>query len=297
MKHPLSALLGPVAILLVACGPQSPPAADRSARPSAEAEGAGAFDAAVERLATRLEQSPDDPSLRRNYAATLMAAGRVDEALTQYESILEREPTDVDARYLQGRALIEAGRLDAARRSYEMVLEVAPDHAPARFALASLLQRQGDFEGALVGFRELLARDPDYERAHVGEAACLMRLERWTEARASIKAGLEAVPISTALAELGARLLAAAPAAEVRDGRQALGLAEKLVRLNSSFQRQEILAMALAELGRFEEAVEAQERALEGARTAGAAATRVARMESILSGYRRSEPSREPLVD
>ena len=51
--------------------------------------------------------------------------------------------------------------------------------------------------------------------------------------------------------------------------------------------------MALAELGRFAEAVRAQETAIELARAAGAAEA-ARRMEENLARYRRQEPCRTP---
>lgn len=255
------------------------------------------FTAAAESFAEALELSPEDRSLRRNYAASLLRAGRVDEALAQYDRLLDEEPTDVETLFQKGRAQTEAGDVEGAERSYERALEIAPDHLPSRYNLANLHRRQGNLEEALAGFRELIARDPNHERARIGEAVCLIGLERWSGARASIKAGLQVVPTSMTLAQLGVRVLAAAPVAEVRDGQQALGLAEKLLRLNGSFQHYEILAMALGELGRFDEAVAMQERALEGAHTSGASEDRIGRMEAALAGYRRGEPTRDPLVD
>lgn len=255
------------------------------------------FTSAVESFAAALELAPEDRSLRRNYAASLLQAGRIDAALEQYSRLLDEEPTDVETLFQQGRALTEAGDPEAAARSYRRALELAPDHLDSRFNLANLDRRQGDLESALAGFREVIARAAGHERARVGEAVCLIGLERWTEARAAIKASLEAVPTSTTLAQLGARLLAASPDPEVRDGEQALGLAEKLLRRSGSFQHYEVLAMALAELGRFDEAITMQERAVEGATQSGASADRLSRMESALAGYRRGEPTRDPLVD
>jgi hypothetical protein len=58
-------------------------------------------------------------------------------------------------------------------------------------------------------------------------------------------------------------VLAAAPDASVRDGARALDLARSLVERETTIDHVETLAMALAELGRFDDAIHWQERAIE----------------------------------
>jgi hypothetical protein len=69
-------------------------------------------------------------------------------------------------------------------------------------------------------------------------------------------------PTST---HLLARLLAAAPTPEVRDGQRAVELAEAAFAMAPSAGTAATVAMAYAETGRFDEAVRWQERAMDGA--------------------------------
>ena len=85
-----------------------------------------------------------------------------------------------------------------------------------------------------------------------------------------------------------ARLLACGPDPARRDGARALGLAEELFREEANLQHAETLAMALAEAGRFADAVGLQGQVLDAARNMGNAAL-AGQVESNLDRYRRGE--------
>jgi len=95
------------------------------------------------------------------------------------------------------------------------------------------------------------------------------------------------------LANLLARLLAAAPDPEIRDGERARALAERLVAAERDVLHVAALAKALAEVGRFNEAVRWQEDALAAARQAGRRDLEAA-LAADLARFRHREPSRTP---
>ena len=93
-----------------------------------------------------------------------------------------------------------------------------------------------------------------------------------------------------------ARLLAAAPDPRVRDGTEALALAQAVEATLKTTAVAETMAMALAELGRFAEAVEWQRAAMSGA-AAGGQAGASQRMAANLALYRLGRPCRTPWRD
>ena len=66
-----------------------------------------------------------------------------------------------------------------------------------------------------------------------------------------------------------ARLLATCPDHSVRDGERATRLAEQVMNRQLTLQHAETMAMALAEVGRFDEALALQNRVLDQARRGG----------------------------
>jgi hypothetical protein len=93
-----------------------------------------------------------------------------------------------------------------------------------------------------------------------------------------------------------ARLLAAAPDDRVRDGKAALSLVEQLVKIQRTPALGETMAMTLAELGRYQEAVSWQREAMAAAQQAGRS-DMMASMAENLKLYERRQPCRTPWRD
>ena len=89
-----------------------------------------------------------------------------------------------------------------------------------------------------------------------------------------------------------ARLLAAAPDDGVRDGRSALALMEPLLKQQNTIGSAETMAMALAEVGRIDEAAVWQREAIAAAK--GSQPDAVPRLEQNLTLYESGKPCRTP---
>jgi multidrug resistance efflux pump len=85
-----------------------------------------------------------------------------------------------------------------------------------------------------------------------------------------------------------ARLLAAAGDRSVRDGERAVELATQAVTARSSLENAETMAMAMAEAGRFENAVALQSRLVEEAEQRGEEPL-LQRLRAHLALYRRGQ--------
>jgi hypothetical protein len=115
---------------------------------------------------------------------------------------------------------------------------------------------------------------------------------RYATALAWLNQGRRAHPERLEFVELLVRVLAAAPDANVRDGRTAVDLGEGLVRQARTWRTLEALAMALAETGRWTDAVARQREALDMfQRTTGGTS---GAMSDVLRGFERHQPSRMP---
>ena len=105
--------------------------------------------------------------------------------------------------------------------------------------------------------------DPSASQARFGHAMALVRLRRFAEARAVLEEAVRAHPEQPGLAHALARILAVAPDDAVRDGPRALRSAS--LRSNETTPTLAIVetsAMALAENGRFNDAVARQRQAI-----------------------------------
>ncbi len=163
--------------------------------------------------------------------------GQVEEAIARYRKALEIDPDYADAHNNLGSALFRAGRVDEAIPHFEDALRINPGDAKAHNNLATALAQKGRVAEAVTHYQKVLEIDPDHAKARVSLA--------W--------------------------LLATSPEDGVRDGPKAVALAERANQLaggtNPAMLR--TLAAARAETGRFEDALQTAQRALDLAAAQG----------------------------
>ena len=96
-----------------------------------------------------------------------------------------------------------------------------------------------------------------------------MGLGRFADAKGVLEARLGIAPADDRAAQSLARLLAGAPDPSLRDGPRALAIAGALLEADNAAPKAETAAMALAEVGRFEEAISIQRTLVREARRQG----------------------------
>ena len=148
----------------------------------------------------------------------------------------------------QARIEFEAGAYAAAAAMFRRALGVAPDSVDAHTGLAASLERLGDRAGALA---ELSWGD---EGSVVALAIRLVDEQRFGDAVTLLTAAYGHFPDRDGTATTLARLLAASPDASLRNGSRALAIATEVYARRATPAHGETMALALAELGRCEEA-------------------------------------------
>jgi hypothetical protein len=138
--------------------------------------------------------------------------------------------------------------------------------------------------------------NPKAAEARLGYAMALIRLRRYVEARDWLVEAAQFQRDRPELAHTLARLLATAPDARVRDGRQALAIVEGLFASYKTAYVGETMAMTLAELGRFDEAIALQRELTAAARRGGKPAD-MKRTSANLALYEQHQPCRTPWPD
>jgi len=197
---------------------------------------------------------------------------------------------------LQGRRAYESGQFQQAADAFRKAVAVAPESAAARVNLGSALAQLGDADGAIEQFetasrlspgdqtvsdaliRVLLhaSRDNDAVavftrvRAFGGEdegsllklALALTGRERYGDAVTLLDEAHRAFPDRSSTTTTLARLLAASPDVSLRNGQRALDLAMAVYGREPAPAYGETVAIALAELGRCDEAVDWMRRSI-----------------------------------
>jgi tetratricopeptide (TPR) repeat protein len=152
---------------------------------------------------------------------------------------------------------------------HRLALEIDPLNADAHFELGELLSATGQLVESLTHYDRSIEIRPAHGVSRLRYATVLMRLERYAEAKASLEVWRSGFPNDRRSGNALARLLAAAPDRTLRDGPRSLTLAAEVFESERVPPYAETLAMALAEVGRFGDAVELQRRVLAEARRLG----------------------------
>lgn len=207
------------------------------------------------------------------------------------------DPRSSAAHYNLGLQLLRRGELGPAEHALGRAVELDPEDAAALDALARSQAAQADFAAAIPTYRRLVSLAPETSGAYFALGLALTLAERCGEAasvldRAVASFGIEGAD-GMARAGLLARILATCPEDAARDGSRAVELAQLLFQRSPGLETGRTLAMALAEAGRFEEAV-VQARRLVDVATRGGATEAVTVLRRELDRYERGETVRSP---
>jgi len=241
-------------------------------------------------------------SLRHKLATALVLQGDVPGAFEQFTEVVKMAPQDgpdetaAKAHYSLGVLMASAGRGREAVMHLQAAVRFNPNYLEARQGLGDALSRAGQTEAALPQYVEVVRLNPRAAEARFGYAMALVKLKRYREARASLEESTRLLPDDFQLRHVLARILAAAPDAAARDGRQALSIAQQLEAAMGEGKTTELgetLAMAFAEVGNFDDAAAVQRSVLNAASRAGLGPD-VRRMTANLRLYERRQACRTP---
>ncbi|HUW56299.1 MAG TPA: tetratricopeptide repeat protein [Planctomycetota bacterium] len=253
---------------------------------------AGREEQALTAVDRALASLPSYPFARAAKCWIAQKAGEMDLALDTMKQVGEVTPQDADRWHTVGRKRAQAGQHELGIACFRTALRADPCLPGAHVDLAALLAREGKYLDALHHYREALPlMETESELVYSGMGYVLRRLgeqdeavtyfrkaitidaksaapyrniaqifedrQRLDECSRVLSQGLEQVPNDVGLRSDLAKILAAAPEDELRDGPRAVRLAEGAVRDAETVTPQmlDVLAAAYAEAGRFDSAV------------------------------------------
>jgi tetratricopeptide (TPR) repeat protein len=230
-----------------------------------------------------------------NLGNVLFAHGKKEEALGCYREAVRWKPDYADAHCSLAVVYAALKRFGEARAEYQVALQLNPKLARTRYFLGNLLQAEGESAAALEQYQTALSLQPDYSEAHYELAVVLLARNEVAEAARHYREAIRLKPDWIEALNNLAWLLATQPDARFRDGQQAVELAVRGVALTHTNNAGllDTLGGALAEVGRFPEAINAARIAARLAHTSGAAELE-REIEAHRQCYERGQPLREP---
>jgi tetratricopeptide (TPR) repeat protein len=227
------------------------------------------YRAAVDAFRQGVSYAPGNAALRHELGTALFVSGDVQGAFDEFTEVTRRSPEFAKAHYSLGMLLTSQRRFSEAVVRFAAAVKADPNYPDAEFQLAEALRRSGRPDDALAHYAQVIKLDPRSANAHVGYGMALARVGRYAEARQTLAAAVRALPDQPAPAQALARVLAAAPDARVRDGRQAIAITQDLMKKPHGVDLYEAVAMSLAELGQYDQAVQWQRGAIAAAMKEG----------------------------
>jgi tetratricopeptide (TPR) repeat protein len=241
-------------------------------------------------------------SLRHKLGTALALNGDVPGAIKEFEQTVRLAPAAgldepaAKASYSLGVLLASNGQPAEAIDRLTAAVRYNPNYLEAQMALGDVLRGSGRIEASLAHYAAAIRINPRAAEARFNYAMALVKLRRYGDARAWLEESVRAQGDRPELANALARLLASAPDARVRDGQRALAMTRQLAATNGNTEVGESMAMALAEVGAYRDAVAVQRDVIEAARQGGAADD-LRRMTANLQLYESGRPCRTPWPD
>jgi tetratricopeptide (TPR) repeat protein len=220
------------------------------------------FDAAIVHFQAALQTAPGNADAQFNLASALNAKGDFAGAAQHYAEACRLRPDDMDARQNLALALLYQAKLPEAAAQFQEVLRARPNAGTEHY-LALALDAQGQVEAALPHYREAVRLSPS--------SALFLNDLAW--------------------------VLATNPKAEIRDGAEAVRLAEQACKLTGGKEPRcfGTLDAAYAEVGRFDDAVATATKTRELALASGQQEI-AQQAASRLALYRARKPYRMPVL-
>lgn len=250
----------------------------------------GRFAEAADIFRRAVAEDPTSVTAHLNLGAALLQLGQNVEAETALREALRLEPGNGKALFNLALIAWNDGRKDEARQAFQDVLAADPANAEARLALARLEQQDGHCEVAVPAFRAYLDSQPTDTAARRYLALCLVTIDDMAAAREVFEAGHDLAPADPLMLDGLIRTLATASG----DGGRALALAEPFAASGKLLEAQEVLAMAYAAVGRFDEAASVQQGLLELVRNDAQRTRWLPFLEANLTAYEAGQPASSP---
>jgi tetratricopeptide (TPR) repeat protein len=234
------------------------------------AHDSGDLDEAEARYRLAIAAQPEYPRAYHRLALLLEARGEVAAAIDAYRQAIAGPVENLPALNDFGILLATTGDPAGAVAPLERVIAANPSHPEARNNLGRALLELGRLEAALPHLERAVDLNPRLAQAHFNLAFALVQLGRAEEAVQSLNNGLDLDGGNVQSALTVAWMFATHPEQRVRRPQLAVELADQIRGITGPHPiASDVLAAALAANGRYTDAVQLVEEAMDEARRRG----------------------------
>jgi tetratricopeptide (TPR) repeat protein len=227
-------------------------------------------------------------------AMDLQGKGDIASALSKWQKALEMDPADARANNGMGIALGLSGKSKAAIPYFQKATLIDGDFFEAYYNLGIILTKENRVNEAMDAWQNVVRIRPRLAQGHENLGYALYMQARFSDSLTQLRLALEEEPNRLFALNLAASLLATCPDSSIRNGGEALSLAERAKQLTGGKDPAvlDTLSAAHAENGNFAEAIEIEQQGLALAAQQGDSALE-AKLKAHLARYASKEPLRE----
>ena len=254
----------------------------------------GKLEEAAAQYQAALTINPESAIAENNLARVYHTQGDLDAAIAHYFAALKRDPKLAAAHNNLGVLLLQKGRVAEGADQLHQAVRLNPRDLEARLNLALALNQQERWAEAVDIFSALNVRYSQDARFHSQFAVALSHVNRTRDALSHYAQALLLKPELPEALDGLAWLLATDPRAELRNGPEAVRMAEEACQLTGRKQPRMLatLAAADAEVGRYPEAMSTASAAQESAQSAGQKAL-AEKCRAMIEQFQQQKPWRE----
>jgi tetratricopeptide (TPR) repeat protein len=185
-------------------------------------------------------------------------------ALSKWQKVLELEPADARANNGMGIALGMSGKSDDAVPYFQKAVQSQPDFFEAYYNLGVIFSSESRVNEAINAWQNVVRIRPTFAQGHENLGLALYLQAKFSDSLTQFHLALEEEPNRFFALKLAANLLATCPDSSIRNGAEAVTLAERARQLSGGKDTAilDTLSAAYAENGNFAQATEVEQRAL-----------------------------------
>lgn len=223
----------------------------------------GNIEEAKQRLKASIDWKPKNASAYFHLGRLAMQRGAYSQALEAFKTSSKIDPQQGLTFVNMGRIFLAQGMNEAAEQAYQKALRVGQNQVSVLLSTGDYARRQGNFQMATSVYQQGVEWHPSEWRLQMGLAICHIHNQAYSQAINQLEALIKKPRAPGPFYLMLARLLAASPQAELRDGARAFKIVEGMVEQGVNIQLLETGAMAQAEIGDFKKAEDWQKAAIE----------------------------------
>ena len=248
-------------------------------------------------FASGIEMEPDNVPARISYARTLYLSGDSSGARQAMEAAVARQPDNSLGLFLLGVLTEEEGDAIRAAGYYRQAIAHTPDHAGANFYLANQYYRTDKLAPAVTHYASSIAGEAGFLSAYMPYIGALILSDApATTLKTVLETAVRQFPENPVFRAMQIMLLAASHDTAIQDPETALRSAQQLNDRYRIPPHQELLALAYAATGNYQQATAIQEALLSYAQQH--MPTETDRVAGTLSYYREGKlPPLDDLID